>query len=292
MKIPNITEIDVSNKNVLVRAGLEDAIAGSPRLQAVKDIIAYLQEHGAARIKIIGHNGDIGLALELGVDVNWDLRADPREEANDPSFAKELALGFDVYVNEAFETSHRTHASIVALPKLMRSEGKPAVLGLRFIKEIEVLSKVFDAPGADKILVIGGTKVKDKNKYADELKTKFTAVLRGGLLEGSPLRPDGLDITTDAVSSYESQITKAQTIVAAGVMGKYEDANAEYGTKEILQAIANSQAYKVAGGGDIETAISKYGLSDKFDWISVGGGAMLEFLVAGTLPGIEAITHT
>lgn len=286
--MPDVTLIDVTNKNVIVRADLEDDIEGSPRLLATKQIIKFLQDHGAARIKVIGHNGNIGLALELGVDVNWDLRADPREEANDPAWAKELSLGFDVYVNEAFATSHRKHASIVALPKLMKSEGKSVALGLRFVKEIGVLGQIFSRPG-DKLLVIGGTKVKDKNKYADQLKTKFTAVLRGGLLEGSPLRSDGLDITTEAVASYEAQITKAETIVAAGVMGKYEDPNAEYGSKEILQAIANSKAYKIAGGGDIETAISKYGLSAKFDWISVGGGAMLEFLVNGTLPGIEAL---
>jgi 3-phosphoglycerate kinase len=73
-------------------------------------------------------------------------------------------------------------------------------------------------------------------------------------------------------------------------MGKYEDPGAVAGTKAILEAIANNEkAYKVAGGGDIETAISTYGLTEKFDWISVGGGAMLEFLATGTLVGIEAV---
>ena len=72
-------------------------------------------------------------------------------------------------------------------------------------------------------------------------------------------------------------------------MGKYEDENASRGTKEILEAIANSGAYKVAGGGDIEAAISKFGLSEKFDWISVGGGAMIEFLTKKTLPGVQSL---
>lgn len=286
MKIPDVESIDVASKSVLVRADLEDAIPGSPRLSAVKEIINYLQTHGADRIKVLGHSGDIGLALELGVDVNWDLRSDPREETNDVSWAKELALGFDVYVNESFATSHREHASIVALPKFMKLEGKLAVAGLRFVKEIETLEKV--GSSANSLLVVGGTKVKDKNKYADELKNKFT-VLRGGLLEGSPLREDGLDITAEAILDYKAKIATAEMIVAAGVMGKYEDPTAEEGTKEILHAIAASSAYKIAGGGDIETAISKYGLNDKFDWISVGGGAMLQFLASGTLPGIEAL---
>ncbi len=289
MNLPQIDQIEIKNKNVLVRAGLEDANTGSPRYRAVKEIIEYLKQHEAGRIKVIGHSGDITMALDLGVDVNWDLRADPREEANDVNWAKELALGFDVYINESFETSHRIHASIVALPQLMKSEGKPVAIGLRFAKEIEVLGNVFKAPGDEKILVIGGTKVKDKNKYADQLTNKFTHILRGGLLEGSPRRPDGLDITPESVEKYKQQISTANVIVAAGVMGKYEDPNSEFGTKEVLNAIASCKAYKVAGGGDIETAISKYGLSDKFDWISVGGGAMLEYLVTGTLPGLEAL---
>jgi phosphoglycerate kinase len=287
MPFPTVNEQEVTNKNVLVRADLEDDMAGSPRLRATQEIIAHLQERGAARIKVIGHNGNIDLALGLGVDVNWDLRADGREEANDEVFAHELSVGFDVYVNEAFATSHRAHASIVALPRLMKSEGKAVVMGLRFAKEIEVLTNISHTQKG--ILVIGGVKVKDKNKYAEQLKNKFSAVLRGGLLEGSPLRDDGLDITPEAVANYIDQIKKADLIVAAGVMGKYEDPAAEYGTKEVLEAIANSAAYKLAGGGDIEMAISKYGLSDKFDWISVGGGAMLEYLVNGTLPGIEAL---
>ncbi len=295
MSLPTLDLLDIANKNVLVRADLEDAIEGSPRRTATQGIINYLQNHEAARIKIVGHGGDINLALELGVDVNWDLRADPREEANDVAWAKELALGFDVYVNEAFATSHRTHASIVALPQYFKSQNLPVAAGLRFVKEVETLSRItHPSPSltlreGNSLLIIGGSKVKDKNRYAEELKNKFTALLPGGLLEGSPLRADGLDITPDAVAKYKQQIASASLIVAAGVMGKYEDPSAEFGTKEILESIANSKAYKIAGGGDIETAIAKYGLGQKFDWISVGGGAMLELLATGTLVGIEAL---
>lgn len=287
--IPGIENIDVTDKNVLVCADLEDAFEGSPRLRAAQEIIKYLQDHKAARIKVIGHDGDIGLTELLDADINWNVRTDPREKENDVTYAEELALGFDVYVNESFATSHRVFASLNALPKLMKSKGFPVAMGLRFAKEIETLENISEKLTDGSVLVIGGTKVKDKNSYANSLKDRFTNVLRGGLLEGSPLREDGLDITPEAVANYKSQIANAKIIVAAGVMGKYEDPNAEFGTKEILEAIANSQAFKVAGGGDIETAIARYGLHDKFDWISVGGGAMLEFLVNGTLPGIEAL---
>ena len=74
-------------------------------------------------------------------------------------------------------------------------------------------------------------------------------------------------------------------------MGKYEEEGHRQGTKRIFEAIANAGAFKIAGGGDTETALSMFNLKDKFDWISVGGGAMLEFLTKKTLPGIEALLH-
>jgi len=288
MQPANVKDIEIENKNILVCADLEDAFEGSPRLTAAQEIIKYLRGRNASRIKVIGHDGDIGLTELLDTDINWNVRGDPREKDNDQKYAEELALGFDVYINESFATSHREFTSLNALPKLMKSRGLQVGIGLRFAIELEVLSKVFHTAGR-KLLVIGGTKVKDKNHYMQELRSKFDIVLPGGLLEGSPLREDGLDITTEAVEKYKAEITDAKVIVAAGVMGKYEDFNAEAGTKEILTAIANSSAYKIAGGGDIQTAIHKYGLTDKFDWISVGGGAMLEYLATGTLPGIEVL---
>ena len=223
-------------------------------------------------------------------EVEFDdrLRENPGEKLNDLEFAKQLAEGFDVYINEAFASSHRKHASIVALPRWMKSQGKEVALGERFAKESEQLDRVWSVQGV-RVLVIGGVKIDDKQKFAEEMKERFQYVLRGGKLPGIELREDGLDISDDTIVSYKNKILEAEVILAAGVMGKYEDINASKGTKEILTAIANSSAYKVAGGGDIEMAISTYGLSDKFDWISVGGGAMLEYLKSGTLIGIEAV---
>lgn len=284
MKIPEVSEIDVLNKNVLVRVSLEGDM-DSPRLLATKNIIQYLQSKQAGRIKIIGHKGNIG-QTELGVDINWDLRADAREETNDESFARELALGFEVFVNESFETSHRNHTSIVALPKFFKSHGFPAVVGPRFTKEIEILTKVFGHPGK-KVLVIGGAKAGDKAQYADNLQSKFDVVLRGGLLPGVKLTADGLDIADEAIEACEQQIQDASLVVVAGPMGKYEEV--PKGTQEVFTAVANSKSFKIAGGGDTEAALEKFGLTKKFDWISVGGGAMLEFLDKGTLPGIEAL---
>lgn len=284
-----VRDILVAEKNVLVRADLEWIGNNCPRRQATKDIVEYLKIRGAERIKVIGHKGNIDQVMELGVDLNFDLRADPREETNDESLAAELALGWDVYINESFATSHRLHCSIDALPRFMKSEGKIVGVGLRFEKEIETLTKVTsDKVTSNRVAIIGGAKSTDKEKYADELEKKGWIVLRGGLLPNVDLRPDGLDISDSLISNFQSLISNAQTIVLAGPMGKYEQADCK-GTKEIFTAIAKSNAYKVAGGGDTEAALEKYKLKNKFDWISVGGGAMLEYLSLGTLPGLEAL---
>ncbi len=273
----------MEGKKVLVRGDLEWEGENSPREKATREIVGYLHQQGAKRIKVIGHKGNISQVVELGVDVNWDLRADPREETNDPTLAEELAEDFDIYINEAFATSHRKHCSIDALPRWMKKQGQEVGVGLRFAKEIDVLGRA--KPG---VVVIGGAK-EDKEKYAQALEKKGWTVLRGGLLPGADLRPDGLDISDAAIADFKNKLSQAEVIVVAGPMGKYDNGQADKGTREVFTAVAQSQAYKIAGGGDTEAALEKFGIKDKFDWISVGGGAMLEFLATGTLPSIQAL---
>jgi phosphoglycerate kinase len=102
---------------------------------------------------------------------------------------------------------------------------------------------------------------------------------------------DKEDITLNTIERFKAEIKSAGTIVLAGVPGKYEDSGHMQGTKEVFEAVASSSAYRVAGGGDTEAALTTLKLTDRFDWISVGGGAMLEFLEKKTLPGIEALLH-
>jgi phosphoglycerate kinase len=101
--------------------------------------------------------------------------------------------------------------------------------------------------------------------------------------------PDKEDITLNSIDRFKQEVVSAGTIVLAGPMGKFEEEGHRQGTKEIFAAVANASAFKVAGGGDTERAILTLSLSNGFDWISVGGGAMLEFLAKGTLPGIQAL---
>ena len=284
----SIKEIDVTGKTVLVRADLEAQGREDPRFVVAKQMVGYLRQGGAQNIKLIGHKGAIWMVEELGVAVNYDLRSDPREEQNGVELAVELAEGFDVYVNEAFATSHRSHASIVALPRHMAAQGKQVCVGLRFAKEIEMLSQVVNRQS--QIAIIGGAKG-DKEEYAKKLENRNWKVLRGGRLPGAELRPDGLDISDDLIAQYKRQMGNAGAIVVAGPMGKFEEMGAQKGTREVFTAVANTKAYKIAGGGETEDAIRKLGLEGRFDWISVGGGAMLEFLAAGTLPGIKALVE-
>jgi phosphoglycerate kinase len=103
------------------------------------------------------------------------------------------------------------------------------------------------------------------------------------------LMPDKEDITINSIEKFEEEIAKAKTILVAGPIGKYEEEGHRQGTQRVFTAVANSNAYKVAGGGDTEEALTTCSVRDKFDWVSVGGGAMLEYLAKGTLPGIEAL---
>jgi phosphoglycerate kinase len=295
INFPRISDLDFDSKKVLVRGDFDVDDGDNPRANSIREMVRFLLGKGVSKIKVIGHSEtSYDLARELKsefpeVEFDSDLRKDPREKENDTGFAQELAEGWDIYINESFATSHRIHTSIVALPIYFKSSGRRVCAGLRFEKEIEMLSKFWEK-GGKRVLVIGGVKVEDKQRFAQQMKDKFSHILVGGLLPGTPLREDGLDISDEAIRDYTKKIKEADMILAAGVVGKYEDESASKGTRMVLQAIAdNTNAYKIAGGGDIEMAISRYGLTEKFDWISVGGGAMLTFLAEGTLPGIDAL---
>ena len=231
-----------------------------------------------------------------------NLRFDPGEEENNQEFAAALASLAEGYVNEAFAVSHRAHASIVGVPQHL-----PHAAGLRFAGEVEKLTKVLENPQRPVVALISGIK-KDKVEMAKTLSQKVDKVLVGGRLPEffgdntdsvraqndskliiANLNMDKEDITLNSIDRFKREIASAGTIILAGVLGRYEDAGHRQGTEEIFRAVADAKAFKIAGGGDTEAALTQLGLTQKFDWISVGGGAMLEFLAKGTLPGIEAL---
>ncbi len=325
MNLPKLTDTNVSGKKVLVRADLDigkDLKKESEKLKTLLPTLEYVYEN-QAEITMIGHRGRPGgkkveslslkpvsktleeiLTKELGKDgiaklnmyVMENLRFNPGEEKNDSHFAEHLAENKDLYINEAFSTSHREHASIVGLPKYL-----PHVAGFRFSKEVENLSRVLTEPKTPVVVVLGGFK-KDKIKYINGIKDFADKILIAGRLPDylpedfkdekvkvAHLMQDKEDITIHSMEKFEQVIANAGTIVLSGPAGKFEDEGHKQGTQRVFTAIAHSNAYKVAGGGDTQDAILMFDLKSKFDWISVGGGAMLEFLTKKTLPGIKAL---
>lgn len=314
MNLPKLTELDVSGKKVIVRLDLDtNPDPNDLRIKASKETIDYLRSKNA-QIIIIAHkgrpNGKVDETQSLkpfeplfpGCEIKENLRFDPREEANDEEFAREIASWGDVFVNDAFASSHRNHTSIVGVPKFL-----PHAMGLRFEKEIENLSKVLENPKRPLVFLISGVK-EDKLAYISPFEKIADKVLVGGRLpdllgdkglesvrlQGGKtivgnLVMDKEDVTLNTIEKFKEIVSTAGTIVLSGPMGRFEDVGHRQGTEGIFKTIAGSNAFKIAGGGDTEKAINLLSLADKFDWISVGGGAMLEFLANKTLPGIEAL---
>lgn len=320
MNLPKLTDIDVTNKRVIVRADLDISEGDNFRLKSLSETVTYLVGK-QARVVIIGHKDRPGgvvneahslrpLALTISQLVNLpvvfegegqivlkeNLRFNPGEESNSEEFAKSLASLGDIYINEAFAVSHRAHASIVGIPKLL-----PHAAGFHLFNEVQNLSRVLETPQNPVIAIISGVK-EDKVQMIEAIKVKVDKVLVAGKLPDylgedykdekvivAKLNPDKEDITIHSIEVFESEIANARTIVLAGVPGKYEDLGHRLGTERIFKAVAASNAFKVVGGGDSLAIVSTYNLARDFSWISTGGGAMLEFLAKGTLPGLQAL---
>lgn len=236
-----------------------------------------------------------------------NLRFNKGEEENQPSFVKRLASMGDFYVNDAFAVSHRNHASVVGLPQLL-----PHAAGLSLLKEVETLSKVREEPQRPVVVILGGAK-EDKLeaipgllKIADQIliggrlphvisNFQFLPCRQAGPISNSSkivvgeLNEEGKDLTLESVQEFADIIRAASTIVWAGPMGLYENEKWAMATKEVGKAVVASKALTIIGGGDTEAALTKFGLVHKIKFVSSGGGAMLDFLASGDLPGLKAL---
>jgi len=278
-----------------------------------------------------------------GVLVLENTRFHPEEEKNDPEMAKQLAALADVYVNDAFGSAHRAHASTEGVAKFL-----PAVAGLLMEKEIQYLGAAVSDPERPFVAILGGAKISDKIGVIKNLLTKTDSILIGGgmantffkaegypvgdslveaealetakeLLQsaGTKLRlpvdvviadkfdaaaarqviptgpiPDGwriLDIGPETVEHYGKVVQAAKTVVWNGPMGVFEFPEFAKGTFGVAQAVADSGAVSIIGGGDSVAAIQESGLTDKVTHISTGGGASLEMLEGLALPGVAAL---
>lgn len=230
-----------------------------------------------------------------------NLRFNPKEEENNEEFAKELASKAEIYVNESFATCHREHASIVGITAFL-----PSFAGFNLQKEVEALTKVMYKPEKPLALIVGGVKLESKLPVIEKFYDKADFIMLSSILSANwskeithnMLLADNRDVESKDINENTRQkfiwaIEKSRTVLWAGPLGMYEDDQYIQGTKEIAEKIAERTqkdgVYSVVGGGDTVAAINKLGLMDKFSFVSTGGGAMLQFLANGTLPGIEAL---
>ena len=275
-----------------------------------------------------------------------NLRFDPREEKNAPSFAKELADMAELYVSDAFGSVHRAHASTAGVAAFL-----PAVSGLLVAKELEIMGGALNDPKRPFVAVLGGAKVSDKIGVINNLLERANTIVIGGgmaytfakaqggsigksLCENDKLDyalemiekakkngvklllpidtvaadnfsndakrmvvstmaiPDdyeGMDIGPETTKLFCDAVKGAGTVVWNGPMGVFEFENFAAGTRAMAQALADSGAVTIVGGGDSAAAVEQMGFADKITHISTGGGASLEFLEGKELPGVACL---
>jgi len=255
------------------------------------------------------------------VNLIENIRFFKGEENNDSEFARELSLLGDIYVNDAFAVCHREHASIVGVTKFL-----PSYAGLHLKKEVKELSKILSNPKRPLAVLIGGAKIETKLPLVSKMHAIAEYVLVGGeiaeqtrvlikvqheKIKGSEsavlvadLAEDGFDITPKSVENFKQVLGLANTIVWNGPVGlirRTEDRrqktdsrgqktdDTERGTRELAHFIVSTKAYKVVGGGDTLAYLRRINLLSKFDFVSTGGGAMLEFLSGHKLPGLKTL---
>jgi phosphoglycerate kinase len=334
---------DVGGKRVLVRADLnvplEDGrVADETRIQASLPTLRLLLEREAAGVRVCSHLGRpkgpdpaysiepvrerlLELLEEDRVEVLENTRFNAGETKNDPKFARELADGCDLFIEDAFGSVHRAHASTVGVAELL-----PAYAGLLLEEELKHLAKLLGEVERPFVLISGGAKVEDKLGVLRNLGGKADTVLIGGkmaeeLRGASPLGfrvvlpvdvvgaaafepeadsdvfeydglPDGwlgLDIGPKTRALFAHELTSAKTIFWNGPMGVFEWAPFAEGTKVVAEAVAGADAYSVVGGADSVRALNELGLTDRVSWASTGGGASLELLEGKELPGVAVI---
>lgn len=313
-------------------------VADDTRIRAALPTLELLFEREAAEVAVCSHLGrpkgfDAALSMrpveervrelvgERPLIVLENTRFDPRESENDPSFARELADDRDLYVNDAFGSAHRAHASTVGVAEIL-----PAYAGLLLERELEELGKLLGDVERPFVLVSGGAKVEEKLGVLRNLGGKADEVLIGGKMaeevrDENPLDfdvvlprdvvaaaafeadaetevvpydelPDGwlgLDIGPQARAEFGERVRRAKTVFWNGPMGVFEWPRFAEGTKAVAEAVAEVDGFTVVGGADSVRALHEVGLADRVSWVSTGGGAALEFLEGKELPGVAVI---
>ena len=330
--------------------------AGDKKKLTLKPVADRLNEYLGGKVTfaedIVGEDAKAKIAaMNAGEAVLLEnVRFDAREEKNKADFAKELAAYADVYVNDAFGTAHRAHATTAGVADYL-----PAVCGYLIQKEIGVMGQALEDPARPFVAILGGAKVSDKLNVINNLLTKVDTLIIGGgmaytflaakgysvgtsLLDAEkidyckemmakaeaagvqlllpidtvitadfpnpidapvetetvpsgeiPADKMGLDIGVKTRELFAEAVKNAKTVVWNGPMGVFENPILAAGTIAVAQALADSDAITIVGGGDSAAACEQLGFADRITHISTGGGASLEFLEGKELPGIACL---
>jgi phosphoglycerate kinase len=347
MRLPrSVREAELAEKTVLVRSDLNvplegGEVADDTRIRASLPTLRLLLDGGVRAVRVCSHLGRPKTEADRAkytmepverrlrellpderLEVLENTRFAPGETANDEGFARQLAAGCDLYVNDAFGSAHRAHASTVGVAQLL-----PAYAGLLLLDELAHLGRLLGEVERPFVLISGGAKVDDKLGVLRQLGGRADTVLVGGkmaeqLRADNPLGFDvelpedvigaaafeadaesgiypfaglpagwlGLDIGPSTRERFARAIAGARTIFWNGPMGVFEWPRFAAGTKAVAEAVAaNRRAFSVVGGADSVRALNELGLADRVSWVSTGGGASLELLEGKPLPGVAAI---
>lgn len=356
--IPTLKKILKDGGSIVLMSHLGRPKEGPTNKYSLKHIVKNVSKHLGVDVQFtddcVGAEAYTkSAALKAGqVLLLENLRFYKEEEKGNEEFAQKLSKHGDVYVNDAFGTAHRAHASTAVIAKFFKDDAK--CFGYVMAGEIASIDKVLNKAEKPFTAIIGGAKVSDKILIIEQLMNKANNILIGGgmaftfvkamggnigksLCEDDRLEtakellakakkkgvniyipsdaviadnfandaaikqskineiPDGwmgLDAGPETVKMNNEVILNSKTILWNGPMGVFEMSNFENGTKQAANAIVDATrngAFSLIGGGDSVAAINKYNLSDKVSYVSTGGGALLEYIEQGSLPGVRAI---
>lgn len=257
-------------------------------------------------------------------NTRWMDYPDKLESNNNATLAKFWASLGDIYVNDAFGSCHRAHASTAGIAKFI-----PSAIGLLVEKELDNLQVLLNNPPKPFTVFMGGAKVDDKLPIIESLLPKCDYLLLGGGIANSFLKANKQDIgnslATDneeilntlktlltnyaekiilpedfvkndniiydlgekTLTKYQTYIDKSQIIFVNGTPGKFEEEKYQSGTKNLFKILASSEKKVIIGGGDTVSAVEKFGFEDSFSFLSTGGGATLEYIAKGKLDALE-----
>lgn len=356
--IPTLKKILKDGGSIVLMSHLGRPKEGPTNKYSLKHIVKNVSAHLGVEVQFaddcVGADAFAkSAALKPGqVLLLENLRFYKEEEKGNEEFAQKLSKHGDVYVNDAFGTAHRAHASTAVIAKFFKDDAK--CFGYVMAGEVASIDKVLNNAEKPFTAIIGGAKVSDKILIIEQLMNKANNILIGGgmaftfvkamggkigkslceddrleiaksLLEKAKAKGVNIYIPTDAIiadnfandaNKKECKITEipdgwmgldagsetvkmngeviknSKTILWNGPMGVFEMSSFENGTKQAANAIVEATkngAFTLIGGGDSVAAINKYNLADKVSYVSTGGGALLEYIEQGSLPGVKAI---